>query len=135
MAQSSTEAEYRVVASTAAELTCIYPLLIEMHISSSTIPVIYCDNIRATYPCANLVFHSRMKHVAIDYHFVHGKVIKGLLYVSYISTQDQFAIIMTKSLSKQRFALLRSKICLSNESTILWRNIRSHDFLSQSNLD
>ncbi|KAJ9542535.1 hypothetical protein OSB04_029041 [Centaurea solstitialis] len=37
-------------------------------------PLLYCDNTGATYLCANPVYHSRMKHVALDYHFVREKV-------------------------------------------------------------
>lgn len=32
--------------------------------------IIYCDNINATYLCANPMFHSRMKHIAIDFHYI-----------------------------------------------------------------
>lgn len=42
-------------------------------------PVIYCDNIDAIYICANLVFHSRMKHVALNYHFIRNQVHAGIL--------------------------------------------------------
>ena len=62
-----------------------------------------------------------MKHIAIDYHFVRDKVSKGLLQVSHVSTKDQLADALTKSLSRQRFSLLRSKIGVSNGSTILER--------------
>ncbi|KAL8129117.1 LOW QUALITY PROTEIN: hypothetical protein V2J09_018272 [Rumex salicifolius] len=33
-------------------------------------PVIYYDNMGATSPSVNLVFHSIMKHIALAYHFV-----------------------------------------------------------------
>lgn len=33
-------------------------------------PTVFCDNTGATYLCANLVFHSRMKHILIDFHFL-----------------------------------------------------------------
>lgn len=35
---------------------------------------VYYDNISATYLCANPVFHTRMKHIALDYHFVRGQI-------------------------------------------------------------
>ena len=35
---------------------------------------LFSDNLGATYLSANPVFHSRMKHLAIDYHFVRDLV-------------------------------------------------------------
>ena len=48
VARSSTEAEYRAVADTACEIIWITNVLKELGISSSSQPVIYCDNVGAT---------------------------------------------------------------------------------------
>lgn len=61
--------------------------------------VIYCNNVDATYLCANPVFHSRMKHIAIDYHFIRNLVLLGMVRVAHISTRDQLADALTKLLS------------------------------------
>lgn len=106
--RSSTEAEYRAVAASAAKLAWVQSLLLLGELEISLTPVIYCDKTGATYLCANPVFHSRMKHIAIDYHFVRDKV--WLLQVSHVSTKVIYnADALTKSLSRQRFSLLRSK--------------------------
>lgn len=68
--RSSTKAEYRAVASTAVELAWLQSLLDELGINLTTTPTIYCDNADTTYLCGNHVFHSRMKHRAIDFSFV-----------------------------------------------------------------
>ena len=70
IARSSTEAEYRSVVATAAELCWVHSLLHELGVALSSSPVIYCDNIGGTQLSSNPIFHSRMKHVAVDYHFV-----------------------------------------------------------------
>lgn len=113
VARSSTEAEYRSVANTASELMWVCSLMKELHIPVTSSPVIYCDNVGATYLCANLVFHTRMKHVALDYHFIRAHVQSGALRVSHVSTTDQLADALTKP-SCLRFQELCSKIGVRN---------------------
>ena len=120
VAWSTTEAEYRAIAATTAELNWITNLLQELNIDST--PTIYCDNIGATYLCANPVFHSRMKHIAIDFHFVRDQVIRRQLRVSHVHTADQLADSFTKPLARKLFALHQSKIGLLDRSTILRRH-------------
>ena len=67
-ARSSTEAEYRSIAQTSTELTWIHTLLTELQVSFTT-PVIFCDNQSAVSIAHNLVFHSRTKHMEIDFFF------------------------------------------------------------------
>lgn len=72
--RSSTEAEYRAMAITAAELTWLSYLLQNFGILQSSPPVLYCDNLSALYFTINRVFHARTKHVEIDYHYVREKL-------------------------------------------------------------
>ncbi|RVX13659.1 Retrovirus-related Pol polyprotein from transposon RE1 [Vitis vinifera] len=123
VARSSTEAEYRSVASTAAEIRWIYSLLTELGVTLPQQPVIYCDNVGATHLCSNPVFHSRMKHVALDYHFIREQVQNGLLRVSHISASDQLANALTKPLARPQFGSLKAKIGLAPRPSIL----RGHD--------
>ncbi|KAL6321050.1 hypothetical protein AAG906_012034 [Vitis piasezkii] len=88
VARSSTEAKYRSVATTATELNWVNSLLTELGVVLPQSPVIYCDNIGATNLCSNPVFHSRMKHVAIDFHFIREQIQNGTLRVSRVSSDD-----------------------------------------------
>jgi hypothetical protein len=103
VSRSSTEAEYRALAITAAELAWIRQLLCDIHIPLLLPPLIHCDNISAISLASNPVFHSRMKHLQIDYHFVRERVIMGDLLVQHVSSSDQFADILTKGLSISLF--------------------------------
>ncbi|GJV35108.1 putative RNA-directed DNA polymerase [Tanacetum coccineum] len=71
------EAEYKALADTIAELTWLQDLLHELSIRSSLTPILWCDNLGATYLSANPIFRVRTKHVEIDYHFVREKVAQG----------------------------------------------------------
>jgi hypothetical protein len=59
---------------------------------------LWCDNIRAKYLASNSIFHGRMKHVEVGYHFVQDRVTKKLLDVRFILTSDQVADGFTKPL-------------------------------------
>ncbi|GJR76087.1 retrotransposon protein, putative, ty1-copia subclass [Tanacetum coccineum] len=110
VSRSSTEAEYKALADTVVELTWLQALLHELGIRSSSTPILWCDNLDATYLSANPIFRTRTKHVEIDYHFVWEKVAQGDLRVQHVSTHDQIADIFTKPLPTPRFLFIGSKL-------------------------
>lgn len=100
VAWSSTEAEYRAVATATTELMWLENLLHELRIPIHEPPRLLCDNVGATYLCSNHVLHSRMKHISLDYHFVREQVQTNKLIVTHVSTKDQLEDLLTKPLSK-----------------------------------
>lgn len=64
-------------------------------------PQILCDNVGATYLCQNPVFHSRMKHIAIDFHFVREQVHQKAIVVQHVHSADQVADTLTKPLPRR----------------------------------
>ncbi|RVW40370.1 Retrovirus-related Pol polyprotein from transposon RE1 [Vitis vinifera] len=109
VARSSIEAEYRSVAATTSEINWICSLVTELGITLPTLPIIYCDNVGATYLYSNPVFHSRMKHVAIDYHFIRDQVQSDALRVTHVSSADQLVNTLTKPFSRSCFQEVASK--------------------------
>jgi hypothetical protein len=91
------------MANTAAELCWLQSLLSELGVFLSTAPILFCDNISATYLSANPVFHARTKHIAIDYHFVRDRVATKSLVVKFLSSKDQIADVLTKPLVAAQF--------------------------------
>ena len=79
MSRPSAKAEYRFMASTAAELTWLSFLLYDLGIALPRPPILHCDNLSALYMIVNPVFHGRTKHIELDYHYVREKVALGSL--------------------------------------------------------
>ncbi|KAM2612954.1 hypothetical protein TB2_032855 [Malus domestica] len=109
VSRSSAEAEYRQLAYTAAELSWLRSLYKDLHLHLVQ-PTIWCDNVSSIALASNPVFHSRTKHLEVDYHYVREKVVRGQLLVNYVCSQDQLADIFTKGLSSSRFQFLISKL-------------------------
>ena len=82
VAQSSTEAEYRALATSVAELTWICYIVRDIGLYLKRPPVLFRDNVSALYLTVNPVIHARTTHIEIDYHFVREKVALGALIYS-----------------------------------------------------
>ncbi|CAL1387232.1 unnamed protein product [Linum trigynum] len=116
VARSSTESEYRALATLASEVIWLQALLTELGCPLPTSPVLWCDNLGATYLTHNPVFHSRSKHLEIDFHFVRDRVNKSQLHVRYLPATDLLADVLTKPLSRLPVRTFVSNFHLSEVS-------------------
>ena len=110
VARSSIEVKYKALADGTTEILWIRSLLAELRISTSSMTMLWCDNLGATFLSVNLVFHARTKHVKVDYHFVHDHVAKREIQVWFISSKDQLVDVLTKPLPPVSFAYFQSKL-------------------------
>lgn len=110
--RSSTEAEYKALANGTTEVVWIQSILKELGVHQSIPPVLWCDNLGATYLTANPVFHARTKHIEVDFHFVREKVAMGALDVRFISSNDQVADGFTKPVTLNMLEHLRYNLNL-----------------------
>jgi hypothetical protein len=110
VSRSSTEAEYRSLSLTAAELFWLRMLLQELQISLNSPPTLWCDNSGALTLASNPVFHARTKHIEVDFHFIREKVANRDLQLHYLSTLEQIADLFTKGHTANRFCYLRDKL-------------------------
>ena len=85
-------------------------LLLELLAPVRLQSTLFSDNLGATYLSANPVFHSRMKQLTIDYHFVRDLVQLYELRVVHVSIGDQLVDALTKSLSRSLLFYLCNKI-------------------------
>uniref|UniRef100_A0A2N9FPJ1 Reverse transcriptase Ty1/copia-type domain-containing protein n=1 Tax=Fagus sylvatica TaxID=28930 RepID=A0A2N9FPJ1_FAGSY len=77
VARSSTEAEYRALADTTAELLWLRWLPQDLGVNCSTAVPIHCDSRSVIQIVYNDVFHERTKHIEIDCHFVRHHLLQG----------------------------------------------------------
>jgi hypothetical protein len=88
----------------------IQTLLKEIGIPCLKQTKLWCDNLGAKYLSSNPVFHGRVKHIEIDYHFVQERVSSGLLHIDYVPTGDQVADGLTKALVVRPLEIFSSTI-------------------------
>jgi histone deacetylase 1/2 len=113
VSRSSTESEYKALANATAELIWIQALLGELGVSQTQPPILWCDNIGATYRSSNPVFHACTKHIEVDFHFVRERVAQKLVQIRFISSKDQLADIFTKPLPLPLFQVCKGHLNLS----------------------
>lgn len=126
ISRSNTEAEYRAMANTVAELTWLTFLLCDLHIAQARAPILLCDNFSALHMTINPVFHARSKHIELDYHFVRERFSLGLLTTRHVPSTSQLADIFTKPMCKASIFHFRSKLCLQPQH-ILREGIKQDD--------
>ncbi|CAN6462662.1 unnamed protein product [Victoria cruziana] len=107
---SSTEAEYRAMATTTMELVWLKSLLKDMGVSSVNNVKLFCDNKSAIYIASNHTFHERTKHIEMDCHYVREEVLMKNLELAYVPSEFQLGDFFTKSLPSPRFHMLLGKL-------------------------
>ena len=89
MALLSTEAEYRGAAIANCEATWLRRLLQDLRIEVPTLIPMYYDNMSNMQLAKNPMFHARMKHIEVHYHFMHEQVLNGEVELWYVWTDQQ----------------------------------------------
>ena len=119
VSRSSSEAEYRAMATTTCELQWLTYLLQDFRHNFTKPATIYCDNQSAIQIATNPVFHERTKHIEIDCHIVRQKVTSGLLKLLPVPSSLQLADIFTKALPPTIFQNLCNKLGMMNIHSLL----------------
>jgi hypothetical protein len=72
--------------------------------------IIYCDNQSCIRLSEHPVFHERSKHIEIKYYFIRDRFQEGEVKVEYIPTDEKTTDILTKPLSRIKFAYFKEKM-------------------------
>lgn len=109
---STTEAEYVAATFASKEAIWLKTLLEELGYYQEKI-IIYCDNQSALHLARNPAFHSRTKHIRVQYHFVREQVEEGTVDMQKVHTADNLADFMTKAINGDKFIWCRSSCGLT----------------------
>jgi hypothetical protein len=102
IAISSTEAEYIALLQAVKESIWINRLLDELGRSARNGRLIYEDNRGAIALAHNPKYHTRTKHIDIQYYFIRECVENGTIELEYCPTREMIADALTKPLVKDR---------------------------------
>uniref|UniRef100_A0A8R7PAF0 Reverse transcriptase Ty1/copia-type domain-containing protein n=1 Tax=Triticum urartu TaxID=4572 RepID=A0A8R7PAF0_TRIUA len=117
VARSTAGAEFRSMAHRVCEVLWVRILLMELGLFQTKPLMLYCDNKAALSIAQNPVQHDRTKHVEIDRHFIKEKLDQGIICMTYASSSNQLADILTKGLPDRMFSILCSKMGLYDAFT------------------
>lgn len=106
---SSTEAEYVSLCSATTEAIWLKRLLLDLGIETGIVNI-YEDNMPCIAISKDPMYHKRVKHIDIKYHFIREQIENKIIEPIYISTQEQIADVLTKGLSSQKFTVFRDKL-------------------------
>lgn len=67
----------------------------------------------------NLILHAKTKHMELDIFFLREKVLSKTLLVKHVLAFDQYADLIIKPLSPQRFLQLRAKLQVHDKVSML----------------
>nr|GFD02017.1 retrovirus-related Pol polyprotein from transposon TNT 1-94 [Tanacetum cinerariifolium] len=104
-ALSTAEAKYVSLSACCAQVLWMRTQLTDYGFNFTKI-TIYCDSKLAIAISCNPVQHSRIKHIAVRYHFIKEHVEKGTIDMYFVKTDYQLADIFTKALPAYRFNYL-----------------------------
>jgi hypothetical protein len=110
VALSTTKVEYIAACEACTKEVWLRKLISGLFDQVSDSTIIYCDNQSCIRLSEHPVFHEWSKHIEIKYYFIRDKVQEGEVKLQYIPTDEQTTDILTKPLSRIKFAYLRDKL-------------------------
>ena len=104
VALSTTEAEFMALTEAIKEALWLQGIIHEFDITQAEIKV-FCDSQSAIHLVKHQMYHERTKHIDVKFHFIRDIVEKEIVKVCKISTLENPADAMTKSVPTAKFEL------------------------------
>ena len=58
----------------------------------------------------NPMFHDKLKHIEIKYHYIMDMVHRGAVKLQYVATDEKIADVLTKPLARVKFEYFRENL-------------------------
>jgi hypothetical protein len=113
VALSITEAEYMAATQACKEAIWMKKVMEELGHKQEKIPL-YCDSQSALHIARNPAFHSRTKHIDVQYHFVREVMEDGSVDFQKVHTKKNPADALTKPINTNKYVWCRSSYGLTD---------------------
>jgi len=112
VALSTTEAGYMATTQACKEAIWMKKLMEELGHKQEKI-LLYCDSQSALHIVRNPAFHSRTKHIDVQYHFVREVVEDGSVDFQKVHTKENPPDALTKPINNDKYIWCRSSYGLT----------------------
>ncbi|PON35904.1 hypothetical protein PanWU01x14_332390 [Parasponia andersonii] len=102
MTLSITEAEYMATTQACKETIWVQKLLEELGYKQKKIPL-FCESQSVLHIARNPTFHSKIKHIGVQYHFVREVIEDGSVNMTKIHIKENLADDLTKLINTDKF--------------------------------
>jgi hypothetical protein len=114
IALSSCETEYMILSKTAKKAIWIKRFLHELDVRNvNQLIHLYADNKKAIDLITNLLFHKKIKHIKIRWHWIRKVIEKEKIFIHYLLIKKMLVDDLIKSLSVFAFANFKKMLHLS----------------------
>ncbi|GKC94384.1 putative ribonuclease H-like domain-containing protein [Tanacetum coccineum] len=113
MANSTTEAEYIAASHCCGQVLWIQNQMLDYGYNFMQTKI-YVNNESAICVVKNPVYHSKIKHIKIQHHFIRDSYEKRLIEMVKIHTDNNVADLLTKAFDVSIFNFLVASICMVN---------------------
>ena len=104
VALSTTKAKYTAAADTIKEAIWLRGMVTDLGFEQKQV-IVHCDSQSAICLSRNQIHYEKTKHIDIKLHFVRLEVLRGVVKLMKIHTDDNLADMLTKSLPSAKFEL------------------------------
>jgi hypothetical protein len=83
--------------------------------------IIHCDNESCVKLSENPLFHDKLKHIEIKYHYIRDMVQRKAVHMKYLSTHEKIADVFTKPLPRMKFEYFCERLGLVENASLVER--------------